>query len=154
MFQPNRLQGTFATNTMDMRCKSIHGEQYCQVFANKEFFAAAYPIETKSDAHDPIDMFVNDYGAMDILISDGGAEQVGRHTQFQAKLRKYDIKSKVAEPDRHDQNPAEGVIRDIRKRWYRQIFKTNCPRRIWNYGVPYVCAIMQMTDSYAGRLQG
>ena len=26
MFQPNRLQGTFATDTMDMRCKSIHGE--------------------------------------------------------------------------------------------------------------------------------
>ena len=92
MFQPNRLQGTFATDTMDMRCKSIHGQRYCQIFANKEFFAAAYPIEKKSDAHEPIELFVRDYGAMDLLISDGGAEQVGRHTQFQAKLRKYDIK--------------------------------------------------------------
>ena len=47
MFQPNRIEGTFATDTMDMRCKSIHGEQYCQVFANKEFFAETYPIEKK-----------------------------------------------------------------------------------------------------------
>jgi hypothetical protein len=45
-------------------------------------------------------------------------------------------------------------VREIRKKWYRQIFRTNCPRRIWNYGIPYVCAIMRMTASYAGRLQG
>jgi hypothetical protein len=154
MFQPTRIQGTFATDTMDMRCKAIHGERYYQIFANKEFFAAAYTIEKQLDAHDPIDLFIKDYGAMDLLISDGGAEQVGKHTQFQAKLRKYDIQSKIAEAERHNQNPAKGVIREIRKRWFRQVFRTNCPRRIWNYGVPYVCAIMRMTASYAGRSQG
>jgi hypothetical protein len=88
------------------------------------------------------------------LLNDGGAEQVGKHTQFQAKLRKYNIKSKRSERERPNQNPAEGVIREIRKKWYRQIFRTNCPRRLWNYGIPYVCAIMRMTASYAGRLQG
>jgi hypothetical protein len=154
MFAPNRLEGTFATDTMDLRCKSIHGERYCQGFANKEFFAAAYPIEKKGDAHEPLDHFVRDYEAMDWLISDGGAEQVGKHTQFQAKLRKYNIKSKRSERERPNQNPAEGVIREIRKKWYRQIFRTNCPHRLWNYGIPYVCAIMRMTASYAGRLQG
>ena len=102
MFQPNRLQGIYATDTMDMRCDSIHGERYCHIFANKEFFAAAYPIEKKSDAHEPIDLFIKDYGAMDILISDGGAEQIGRHTKFQAKLRKYANASKIAEPKRHN----------------------------------------------------
>jgi hypothetical protein len=154
MFDVNRLEGTFATDTMDMRCKSIHGEKFCQVFANKEFFAAAYPIERKADAHEPLDLFVNEYGAMELLISDGAKEQVGKHTEFQAKLKKYNIKSKVSERERSNQNPAEGVIREIRKKWYRQIFRTNCPRRIWNYGIPYVCAIMRMTASYAGTLQG
>jgi hypothetical protein len=67
----NRLEGTFATDTMDMRCKSIHGEKFCQVFANKQFFAAQYPIERKADAHEPLDQFVSDYGAMELLISDG-----------------------------------------------------------------------------------
>jgi hypothetical protein len=86
MFEPNRLQGTFATDTMDLRCRSIHGERYCQVFANKEFFAVAYPIEKKADAHGPIDHFVRDFGAMETLISDGASEQVGKHSIFQAKV--------------------------------------------------------------------
>ena len=92
MFEPNRLAGIFATDTMDMRCNSIHGERYCQVFANKEFFTAAYPIEKKGDAYEPIDWFVQDYGAPETLISDGAPEQVGRNSKFQAKLRKHGIK--------------------------------------------------------------
>jgi hypothetical protein len=138
MFKPNRLAGTFATDTMDMRCNSIHGERYCQVFANKEFFAAAYPIEKKGDAYEPIDWFVQDYGAPETLISDGAPEQVGRNSKFQAKLRKHGIKHKTSETERSNQNPAEGTIREVRKRWYRQMFRTNCPRRIWNYGLPHV----------------
>jgi hypothetical protein len=86
MFAPNQLQGTFATDTMDMRCKSIHGDRYAQVFANKEFFAVAYPIEKKGDAHHPLDYFVRDFGIMDELIMDGNGEQSGKHSEFQAKM--------------------------------------------------------------------
>jgi hypothetical protein len=154
MFSVNRLEGTFATDTMDMRCKSTHCEKFCQAFANKDFFAAACPIERKAEAQEPLDLFVNKHGAMEALISDGAKEQVGEHTEFQAKLKKHNIKSKVSEPERWNQNPAEGVIQEIRKKWHRQTFRTNCPRRIWNYGVPCVCAIMRMTASYAGALQG
>jgi hypothetical protein len=154
MFQPNRLQGTFATDTMDLRCTAIHGKRYCQVFANKEFFTACYVIEKKSDAHEPIDHFVRNFGAMDELISDGAPEQVGKHSKFQEKLCKYDTKHKTPERERPNQNPAEGVIREVRKRWYRYVFRTNCPRQLWNYGIPHVCAIMRMTASFAGRLQG
>jgi hypothetical protein len=70
MFKVKRLKGTFTTDTMDMRCKSIHGEQFTQVFANKDFFAAAYPIERKANAHEPIDMFVNEY------VSSGSSEKL------------------------------------------------------------------------------
>ncbi len=145
MFDVNRLEGTFATDAMDMRCKSMHGEKFCQVFANKEFFAAACPIERKADAHEPLDLFVNECGAMELLISDGAKEQIGKHAEFQAKLKKCNIKSKVSERERSNQNPAEGVIRETRKKWCRQMFRTNCPRRPWNCGIPCVCAIMRMT---------
>jgi hypothetical protein len=140
MFEPNRLAGIFATDTMDMRCNLIHGERYCQVFANKEFFAAAYPIEKKGDAYEPIDWFVQDYGAPETLISDGAPEQVGRNPKFQAKLCKHGIKHKTSETERSNQNPAEGTIREVRKRYYHQMFRTNCPRRLWSYGLPHVCA--------------
>jgi hypothetical protein len=132
----------------------MHGKKFCQVFANKDFFAAACPIQRKAEAHEPLDLFVNKHGAMEALISNGAKEQVGKHTEFQAKLKKHDIKSKVSEPEQSNQNPAEGVIQEIRKKWCCQTFRTNCPRRIWNYGVPCVCAIMRMTASYAGALQG
>jgi hypothetical protein len=149
MFEPNRLSGTFATDTMDMRCNSMHGERCCQVFANKEFFAAVYPTERKGDAYEPVDWFVQDYGAPETLISDGANEQVGRNSKFQAKLRKHGIRHKTAEKERSNQNPAEGTIREVRKRWCRQMFRTNCPRRLWSYGLPHVCAIMRLTASYA-----
>jgi hypothetical protein len=35
MFEPNRLSGIFATDTMDMRCNSIHDERYCQVLPTR-----------------------------------------------------------------------------------------------------------------------
>jgi hypothetical protein len=46
------------------------------------------------------------------------------------------------------------VIREVRKKWCRVVFKTNCPKRLWTHGVPYVCAIMRMTASHAGQSQG
>ena len=44
MFGVKRLNCMMATNTLDARVKSIHGQQYCQVFGNKDFFLEAYPI--------------------------------------------------------------------------------------------------------------
>jgi hypothetical protein len=127
MFEPCRLQGTWATDTMDMRCTSIHDEQCCQAFANEDFFAAAHPIPKKSDCHEALDDFVKEHGAMDLLVSDGAAEQCGAHTEFQRKVRRNRTEHKRSEKERHNQNPAEGVIREIRKRWHQMTFKTNCP---------------------------
>jgi hypothetical protein len=53
MFTPNRFVGIFVTATMDLRCKSIHGDKHWQ-------------------SH----YFVRDYGAMDTLISGGEPRKV------------------------------------------------------------------------------
>ena len=34
------------------------------------------------------------------------------------------------------------------------MFRTYCPRALWNYGIPYVANIMQITASFAAGLQG
>jgi hypothetical protein len=154
MFKANRLQGTWATDAMDMRCTSVHNEKNCQVFSNNDFFAAACPIEKKGDCHQALDDFVQDFGVMDPLISDGAAEQCGTHAELQRKIRKHQIQHKRSETERPNQNPAEGVTREARERWCRTMFKTNCPRRLWTCGLPWICAIMRMTASFAGRSQG
>ena len=56
---------------MHAKVNSIHGEYYCQLFGNKEFFVEAYPMEKKSDCHEALDNFVKDYGAPDSMIYNG-----------------------------------------------------------------------------------
>ena len=128
MFGIRRLNCSVSTDTMDARCKSIHNQRYCQVFATKEYFVEAYPIVQKGDCHQPLKRFVKEYGSPYEMISDGSKEQTGRRTEFANLLRRYDVNHKIIEPERHNQNPCEGVIRELRKKWYRTIFRSNCPK--------------------------
>ena len=91
MFDVKRLQGTMYTDAMDARCKSIHGEEYFQVFGNKELFLESYLIKRKADFHDLSERFVQTYGATYKLVYDGTKEQLGRNTKFQRFMRKYEI---------------------------------------------------------------
>ena len=60
-----------ATKTLDARVKYIHGQKYCQVFGNNDFFVEAYPIEKRSDCHEALDRFVRYYWASDVMQYDG-----------------------------------------------------------------------------------
>ena len=62
-----RLNCMMETDTLDARVKSIHGQQYCQVFGNKDLFVEAYLIEKRSDCQEALDRFVRDYGASDVM---------------------------------------------------------------------------------------
>ena len=108
----------------------MNGYQYSQVFGNKQFSVGAYPIKKKSDVSEGLDKFVREYGAPDKLIYDGGAEQVGRKTEFQRLIRKYEIKGHIIEAKRSNLNLVEWVIRELRRSWFRTMFRTYCPRAL------------------------
>ena len=154
MFEVQQIHGTMSTDTMDASCQSIHQDKYLQVFGNKDFFVEAYPIKRKKDSYEGLDKFVKAYGAPDKMIYDGAGEQVGRKTEFQRLMRKYEIKGHASEPNRSNQNPVEGCIRELRRTWFRTMFRTYCPRSLWCYGIPYVAKIMQITASFSANLQG
>ena len=86
-----------STNTMDARCQSIHNEKYYQVFGNKQLFVETYPIKKKSDCHLGLDKFVQEYGAPDKMTYNGAKKQIGRKTEFQEVMGKYEIKGHVTE---------------------------------------------------------
>ena len=69
-------------------------------------------------------------------------------------MRNYDIKGHTTETKRSNQNPVEGVIRELRKKCYREMFRTYSPRGLWCYGYPYVEKIMQLTARTVVKLQG
>jgi hypothetical protein len=154
MFNRKRLRGMWSSDTMDGRLKSIDGNRYAQVFANGSFFAEVYPMNKKSQAGEALKEFINELGVPDELTIDGSKEQNMKGTLFMQTCRKHDIQVTRTEPERSNQNPAEGVIREVRKRWFRIMIRKRVPRRLWDYGVRWTCQVMQRTSTEAGGLRG
>ena len=69
-------------------------------------------------------------------------------------MRKYKIKGHVNETKWSNQNTVEVYIRELRRRWYRTMFRIYYPRALWSYGIPYVDKIMKITALFAADLQG
>ena len=102
----------------------------------------------------PLRVFCNEFGVPDHLILDGSLEQTGKRTEFMKQVRKHDIQVHLIEPERHNQSYAEGVVREIRRCWYRVMFKKRVPRRLWDYGFRWVCEVMQHAHVRSHRIDG
>ena len=70
------------------------------------------------------------------------------------QIRKSDIDFHVIEPDRHNQNPCERVIIEVWRKWYRNIIRNQVTRRLWDYGMRWVCKTTQRTSTQAGGIDG
>jgi hypothetical protein len=121
IYQTPRLQGEWYTDTVEGRCKSGDGNRYGQVFANKDYFATFCPMDSKGKAGEALWTFCQEFGVPEKLRFDGSKEQTGKNTEFQKQIRKNNIQQHVSEPDMHNQSPAKGVVREIRKKWYRVV---------------------------------
>ena len=146
-FGVKRLQGKFATDTMWAKSRSLNSNIATQIYSHKCGFSAAYHMDKANNENVGYTLraFISDYGAPERLKYDGAAVQVGRKTIFQETVRKHDIKTHVSGPRRPNENPAEGAIREIKKKWYRIQAKKNIPDRLWDYGISYVCETANMT---------
>ena len=152
MYERPHICGTIYTNTMGGRHKSLDGNKYAQVFANDLFFAVSYTMDKKSSARQALKQFIVDFGIPDQIVCDGLGEQTGKRTEFAVTARKHGIDIHLMEPDQHNQSKVEGMIRELRKRWFRAMLKQRVPNRLWDYGIHWVCKIMQRTASNSGRL--
>ena len=154
MYERPRFRGVIYTDTLNGRVTSLDGNRYAQVFATTDFFATVYPMDTKAKAGDALNEFITDFGVSDKVVMDGVSEQTGRKTMFMQQIRKHHIDFHVTEPERYNQSKAEGVIREIRKKWFQVMTKSAVPKRLWDYGLRWVVEIMQWTASDAGDLRG
>ena len=111
-------------------------------------------MDTKGKAVDALRTFFLEFGVPEKLTCDGSKEQTGKKTEFIKQVRRNDIKLHVIEPDRNNQNPCEGVIREVRRKWFRTMIRGRVPRKFWDYGMICVCKVMQRTSTQAGRLGG
>jgi hypothetical protein len=133
VFERPLLRGQFSTDTVDGRCKSMDGNKYAQLFATKDLFVAVYPMEAnKSMAGKGLRQFIHEYGRPE-------------HTTFDGSK---------SEPERPNHNFAEGVIREVRKKWLRIMVKKKVPKRLWDYGFCWVCEIQNRTSNTARGFDG
>ena len=91
-------------------------------------------MDSKAKAGDALRVFCNEFGVPDRLIIDGSSEQTGKRAEFMKQVCKNNIQLKLIEPQHHNQSPAEGIVREIRRRWYRIMFRKQVPHRLWDYG--------------------
>ena len=152
MFHRKTLNGQWSTDTMDGRCISLDGNKYAQVFANERYFSKIYPMDSKKKAGEALKVFCKEFGVPYNLTFDGSKEQCKKGTTFMKEIRKHEINYHISEPDMHNQNPVEGVIREVRRKWFRTMVRRRVPRPLWDYGVIWCSEIMSLTHSAAGPL--
>ena len=76
----------------------------------KTTLSNVYPIKKKSHCGDGLSEFITYCGVPLKMTFDGSKEQTMPGTDFMKKIRKYDIEYHISEPERPNQNTAEGVI--------------------------------------------
>ena len=130
MFHRKTLSGDWSTDTMDARLKSLEGNKFAQVFANKAYFSRIYPMDSKGKAGNALRLFCQEFGVPESLTFDGSKEQNGKHTEFMKQIRTHNINYHVSEPGQHNQNPVEGVMRELRRKWYRIIIRKRISREL------------------------
>ena len=82
VFSRKTLLGDWSTDTMDARCKSLEGNKYAQVFANKAYFSRIYPMDSKRKAGDALRLLCQEFGVPESLTFDGSKEQGQSGTEF------------------------------------------------------------------------
>ena len=140
MYQVKRLGSKFSTDTLYADIKSLRQNTCAQIFTHKCGVRIAYPMRAAtgdSIGHSLLN-FAHDYGAPDELIFDGAQAQVGPNTLFMKTLRKLLIKYHVSSLRQPNENPSEGGIYELKKRWYRIMVKKKVPRRLWDFRLVWV----------------
>jgi len=81
------------------------------------------------------------------LTFDGAMTQTGRSTDFMKTIRKHNINWHVSQPRTPKENPAEGSIREVKRRYYRMKEKLGVHERAWDFLNSYVCETGNVTSN-------
>lgn len=141
-----RLGQEWYMDQMFSKVKSLSGNTCANVFTNGKV-TKVYPLPSTSSLNltNSLQDFADDVGIPALIHSDLAASVEGRHTDFQKLVRKLRTRMKYTESGRSNQNhAAEHEIGELKTRWRRRMFKTHCPRRLWDFGLVYEGEILSI----------
>ena len=89
---------------------------------------------------------------MDRLVCDESKEKTSKGADFMKKVRNQWIGLHITKPYCHNQSKVEGVISEMRKKWFIVMLRKKFPHRLWDYGIKWVTDIMQRNAGSAAYL--
>lgn len=139
----------FCSDTFFSSVTSTRGNNCIQMFANRGNYQVAYPLSSKSKAHEALDRFLHDVGIPSELLTDGASELT--LSKWGEACRRHKIHTKTTEPHSPWQNHSE-LTGGIIKRSIAHMMRRTCtPLRLWDYCWEYYCAIRSLTAT--GHIQ-
>ena len=111
-------------------------------------------MDTEKKVGEALCFFCQEFGVLERPTMDGVPYQVGKNSAFMKEVQKQGIDFQVIEPECHNQNPAEGIIQEIRRKWVRVMFCKKVPKDLWDYGMQWVFEIQQRTHMSTHQMDG
>jgi len=149
VFTLRRLAGKYSSDTAWFKVRSLRGNVASQIYYHKCGFATNYHLSAADGEQvgNSLTSFLSDYGVPENLTVDGASVQVGRNTAYTRIVRKHAIQLHISTPRRPNENPAEGGIREIKRRFYRYVQKYDIPMRLWDFVLDYTVEVMNITTN-------
>jgi len=144
----NRLNCSMSTDTLFASTKSLQGNTCGQIYT-AEGFTKVYPmIDHKADSvGDTLKDVMRTVGVPKEMICDLAPEMVGPNTTFRKKLTELGVAMRNSEKGRSKQNPAEGRIGEVKKKWKDLMIRKKVPKRLWDYALVWIGEILSRTAS-------
>ena len=126
-----RLRCDMYTDTLDAKTVlSKRGNKDAQVFSTWFGWYRAFPLTTKSEAHEAVSILFARDGVPNTMVMDGAKEQT--LGDFRRKCRKASCHIKQTEPHSSWINMAENGVQELKKASARQMLKMHSPKRLWD----------------------
>ena len=154
MLRYKRINSQFFTDTffVTAKGKSTRGNTSAQIFVSDKGFVAIYPMQSKGNFPDALKLFCKEVGVPEKLVVDPSGEQTSR------KVKKFcnqvGTTLRILEESTQWANRAELYVGLFKESIKKDIRKTNCPLRFWDYCAERRARIHNVTPRDLFQLNG
>ena len=139
-----RLNTTFYTDTLFIKCKSTIVNNVAQVYTDGQRFFHFDALTSKSLAGLRLENLTKNIGIPNTIIYDAAPEQVSTNSYLQKTMGKCKIRRHQRKSYSQWQNRAEDSIRELKRRWKWRMIKHRPPKGVWDFGMVYESDILSI----------
>ena len=140
MQYPHLRSGVF-TDTHFNDTTSVRGNNCALLFVTDDGHCRIYPLPSKGQAFDKLDLYCSTVGIPLFLVSDNVGEETG--SDWERVRKKSLFQQRTTEPHSPWQNRAEREIQELKRHFRRIMHRAKCPEQFWDYSIDYTLQIRE-----------